>query len=53
MTVALFGISAVFYTANWISIDHGKGMNPMCLVIGIMCSGAGLYSLARDFKRKF
>lgn len=39
--LVLIGISAVFWIANMISIDAGKGWQPMCTIIGCMLFGGG------------
>lgn len=43
--LALLGVSGVFWVANWISIDAGKGWQPMCTIIGCMLFGAGVMAL--------
>lgn len=41
----LISISLVFWVANWVSIDAGKGWQPMCTIIGCMLFGAGLMAM--------
>lgn len=36
------GVGLVFWAANWVSIDAGKGLQPMCTIAGCMLTGAGL-----------
>lgn len=40
--LVLLAVSAVFWVANMISIDAGKGLNSMCTVLGCMLAGAGI-----------